>query len=255
MLSKRHKNYVNEIVDQYITEHINTINLFPKQPGSFCVSANGVPAFMLESEDSTFLLDMDETLIHVQKVTPELMDFIQKNPSTDNIRPERTSLERNEIKRWARENINKFQDVISNYKHKSRVKIIPHDVFGYVMIIFRPHLEKFLTDLESLIGSKDLKEVKVFTANQQKYAQQLVDAVNEHSGKKLKLYDVDQPLHQDSMILDDHEGAAKIKLLKAKVINNLLDSVDNPWVKIDRFTGDLNDNALIQTSKHIKEKV
>jgi hypothetical protein len=247
VLSPEHKKIVNKSIENYLTEQEESLGFYPPLSGvGFCLSANGVPVFFLESEDSTVLLDLDETLLRVYRINPELIEFLRKNPGADDIRPEKGKFQdRKEIAKFANENLDAFNEVLENYKHKSSVKVVPHKVFGHVAVVFRPGIVELLNGLEQMIGSKDLKDVKIFTANQLWWAEALKDALNDYTGKKTELYDL-APLTDDSKLIDDQEGSAKIKLFKSKVIDNIMDDISGAWVPVEPFKGNMNDRELFK---------
>jgi len=235
-----------------------TINLFPtSHTKGLYIAAHGAKMIFMEAEDSTVLLDMDETMIHVIKLTPEILEFFQKNPDSQNIPALKTNLKSNEIAPWAKENIKQIQKTLSQYKYKTFIKIIPHEQYGYGLIIFRPHIKEFIDGLQELITKHDLQDLKVFTANKQDYAQVLVDNVNEHVGQNLELYNPSQPLKPSSMIVDDNKPLAGGKLVRAQIIDKKDIMSDNTQhlVHVPAFRGDLNDKALLQALEDVKERV
>jgi len=251
---KEYSPSVNQQIQSYL-ESKYSLNLEPKKKiRSLFVSVHQ-HNFLLESEDSTMLLDMDETLVHTLKMSPETLDYLIKNPSDKRLKPEKNSLGLKELKEYSHRNVEKFQKAIDNHKYKDNLVIVPHPVFGNQIIIFRPHLKEFLDKIEEMIGSKDLKDVQVFTANIVEWGQTMVDAMNEYTGKKLQLWKKNDALSADSLIVDDNKGSAMIKLNQTKVIDLKSAPDQLPWVPIDQFTGNLNDHALVDILPKIQERL
>lgn len=250
-MQDKYKDYANSLIETYVSDAEDSISLYPKKQYSFCISANGVPGVFLESKESTMLLDMDETMLRVFRINPELMDFMVKNPGASDIRPEQgKTSDSKEVSKWTERNLDDFKNVLKNFKHKDKVAVVPHKVFGHVAIAFRPGAKELLDKLEQLIGSKDLKDVQVFTANSEWWAEGLVDALNEYTGKKLSLYN-SLPITKDSKLIDDQEGSAKIKLYKAKVTDTIMDGIGNSWIPVKRFAGDFRDRELFKMIKNL----
>ena len=246
-----YKKFAQRVINQHLVENKDDFELFPTFKG-FMLSAHGIPRMILESEDSTMILDMDETLVHTPKLSPKTLQAIQNNSE---VLTYPKDLDKEEIKPYAESHVDEFKEALKSYKYKDYVDIRPHKVYGYSLIVHRPFLEDFLDELESLVGSKDLKDVIVYTANPEWWAKELVSSVNQAYGKNLKLY-ADQDLHPDSMIADDNENSAKIKLLKAKVIDKKDFGVTpSQWVRVNEFRGDFKDDELKTVIKAIQGKV
>ncbi|RLA40322.1 MAG: hypothetical protein DRR06_17625 [Gammaproteobacteria bacterium] len=243
-----YKDLAENTLNQYVDRHLEDINLFTQFKG-LMVSSRGIPMMIIESENSTMILDMDETLVHVLKLSPSLLKLLKEDSHI--VSSKSDFKDGNEAKTYAETHVNEFNKVIDGYKYKDSVDIRPHKVFGHALIVFRPLLKEFLDSIESLVGSEDLKDVVVFTANFKWWAEELVSSVNKHTGKKLKLYNGEN-LHPESMIVDDHEGAAKIKLLKTKVMEpKNMSGIPSQWIRVEAFHGDLKDKELKKTIKKI----
>jgi hypothetical protein len=253
-----HKKYAEKIIKKYLTENEDDFNFYPKLRGiPLVISANGIPPMLLEDENSTMLLDMDETMLNSTRVSPELMDFLRENPTARHLTPEKPKLPRSEGKQWALDNIDEFNKVLSNYKYKDHIMVKPHKVYGYAMIMFRPHAVEFLNGLEKLVGSKDLKDIQIYTANELWWAQALTDALNEFAQKKIKLWNIDkEPLEKSSKIIDDHPMSAKQKLWQAKVIDDVIrDDIGGAWIPIEPFKRDMDDKELKKALQKLQEIV
>jgi len=246
------KKYAQDTLNHYVDTHLEDINLFPRFKG-LMFSSRGIPSLILESEDSTVILDMDETLVHVMKLSPSVLELIKSDSGVLTSKGEfRKS---NEARAYADAHLDEFKDAIEGYKYKDSLDIRPHKVFGYAIIVFRPLMKEFLNTLEGMIGSKDLKDVIIYTANMSWWIEELVSSVNKHTGKNLKAFNGEE-LSSDSMIIDDNEHLAKIKLFRAKVTdNNGMASTPRQWIPIPQFRGDLKDIELKKIIKKIKSLV
>lgn len=187
---------------------------------------------ILESRDSTIMLDVDETLLHVTRPISEIgaeladrmeqqsPDLFIKSRGIEEYDPDR------------------LEAAYENYRYKDNVIFFDHPDYGEkVAIILRPGLCEFLHKITNL-SSDVAKDVVVFTANRPDYAKTLVGIINQACGTDLPIYTGDR-YHPDSVIVDDHPGSAQIKLTRTGVGLKR-------WVKIDQFRGDLRDAALSQ---------
>ncbi len=254
MLIKKYKSLANKTLDKHIQESLADISLFSNFNGfSFCLSAHGLPTFFCEDKEDTILLDMDETLLHARELSPELLSFLQENPTAHNIQPDKSSLKDSaEVKKWSLEHVEEFQKAISNHQYKDKLHIVKHPLLGYELLILRPHIPEFIKGLEKLIQNENLKDVKVYTSNGNQWAQTMVDTINKQASSQLKLYDA-EALTPNSKLVDDQKSLAKLKLWKSKIIADINQDISNAWIPIDLFRGDMNDKALLEVLSKIQQ--
>jgi len=248
--------FAKSAIDLFIEDKSSDLGLSPQLRGmDLIISTHGISNWMLESKDSTMLLDLDETLLHSLKMSPETLNFLIKNPTNPLIQPDKNSLNKAALKEFAIRNVDKFKKAIDNNKYKENMFIVQHPVLGYQIILFRPRLKEFLNGLEELTNSKDLKDVQVFTANIQSWAQTLTETLNEYADKKLSLWKIGNDLDADSLIVDDHKGSALIKLHRTNIIDIKNQPKSLPWVPVSSFVGNMHDTSLLNTLKDIKQRL
>jgi hypothetical protein len=195
-----------------------------------------------ESKDSTIMLDVDETLLHVtrpiEEIGGELTERMEQQSPDLFIRSK--GVEEYDPKR--------LEAAYDDYRYKDNVVFFDHPDYGSkVAIILRPGLCEFLHKITSLPPSA-AQGVVIFTANRPDYARQLVGIINQACNVNIPVYSGDA-YHPDSVIIDDHRGSAQIKLLRTKV-GDL-----TRWVEIEQFRGDLRDDALKQVLPDLIERL
>jgi len=249
----KYQKYAEKIIEKYLTENEEEFGFLPMF-GGLMISARGIPRMIMESEDSTMLLDMDETLVHATKLAPSLLKLL--NADSRIVTSGKPFDSKDDVKPYAEAHLQEFKDAVEGYKYKDSVTIVEHRVFGHQLLVFRPLLKEFLDELEKLVGSKDLKDVLVYSANASWWVDTLVKAVNKYTGKKLKPHVKGDKYHVDSMIADDSWNSAKIKLLGTKVITPAeYNGGSNRWVQVEEFRGNLDDKELKNTIQEIKNRV
>lgn len=196
-----------------------------------------------ESKDSTIILDLDETLIHITRPSIEIMSRMLEQSKDLDIRPQN-------IINLDSENGIKFLKALNNYNYKNYVEIFDHPAYKHALIIYRPGLCEFIRSLQSISNSELMKDIVIFTANTPAYARILLSLINKHCGSDLKLYDGSR-LDVDSYIVDDDKNLGMIKMFKTGSSNNLSDA-SKKVLNIKKFSGDLNDNELSGVTINIK---
>ena len=248
MLKESIKNNAKEMIDRLVE---NIIDVPDSNKSGFCVviRSNYIIPIMLESPDSTLVLDMDQTMIHAADVTEDLLERI-KNQEVDLTRRDDSP----DLK-----DLSEFKKALQNYKYKEQVSLVEHP--RQKLIIFRPKVKEFLSKVGHLIKSKDLKDSIVYTANNQDWAEIITKELNKFAGTNLDIWGFDNtdPLHPDSVLIDDSPFLAKAKLDKSEIVKdamkNLSQDVSDSWIQINPFHGNLKDNELPKVMNQLQKMI
>ncbi|MBD3406143.1 MAG: hypothetical protein GF411_08465 [Candidatus Lokiarchaeota archaeon] len=200
---------------------------------------------LLESKNSTIMLDFDETLAHVAGTVEEKgshLTFLMEEQADDlsGLEAVRVPFDRG-----------RFTEAYNNYKYKQNVlftELSTRKAKGTSIILLRPHLCKFLTTMQSLPPEK-ARNIVVFTGNIE--GEKLIGMMNKACGTKIPPHQKSQIYHPDSLVLDDDTNMAFIKLFSTKVEISKPGSKLNRWVRIPKFLGNFNDNELLVAAQKI----
>lgn len=199
---------------------------------------------IFESENSTILLDVDETLLTINPPSDSLLEAF-KNQSTD--------LDTTSDK--SRIDISEFINAFEDYKYKEHIMFINHPKKGPIFVIFRPFLKEFLIRLINLPKNK-AKNVVGATSNEEEIRKFYERIIQEYTGINIPMISPNETtLHTDSVVVDDNRGLGlskyasttiKNKAQYAKfVLGNVNKKTEIPnLINIKPFKGDLMDRGL-----------
>ena len=198
-------------------------------------------SLILESENSTIMLDVDETLLTFDVPSKELLKALQSQSPNLDIQHSDTEV-----------SIDDINDALANYSYKQHLKLIKHPKRGYILIIFRPFLKEFLMTLTNLPKDK-AKDVVMVTANEKTIRNLYQQLIYTHTGINIPVIDpMEQDLHPESIAIDDdyrlglvkYATAFKDQAARTKYIMGNMKGDSQNVINIKAFKGDLLDNEL-----------
>lgn len=210
---------------------------------------------LMESENSTIILDMDETLIILtRELEKHSFDLVNRMEKQSN------DLSKLEINDPSQDIISqeRIKTAYKNYIHKNNVIFanLPSKYLrGTSIVVLRPHLKEFLHTLTSLPPNK-AKGVVIHTGNSEGLL--LIDLINKVCGTNIPGMKLKEQYHPDSLVVDDDINMAKIKLFVTGVEPERVQERTpdlKRWVKIPKFYGNLSDNALQTILPQIYQKL
>jgi hypothetical protein len=209
------------------------------------IYVESIKSILAESINSTIMLDFDETLAHLAGIIEE------KGAHLTQLMEEQSN-DLSGLKAGGELDKNRLIEAHNKYKHKSNVlftELTTRKTKGTSIVLLRPHLGKFLQKLQSLPRDK-AKEVVMVTGNIE--MQKMVKLINKACNTSIRVYNIDDKFHPDSVLVDDDWTMAAPKMFKLGILSrdDLTQALKSKgqnigrWIKIGKFRGNFADNEL-----------
>ncbi|MBD3407378.1 MAG: hypothetical protein GF411_14775 [Candidatus Lokiarchaeota archaeon] len=205
---------------------------------------------ILESKNSTVLLDLDETLVHVVPITTGLIEVMKRGGTKLTATPGSKEFDWYELK-----------EALNNYDGDVVVAEFPYREPS--VIVFRPGLCEFLSRLQSMQGD-ELKNIIVFSANIADDVKVILNAIKNKCGIQLQAISKGQKFDPSSIMVDDNVDAAVMKMMATGLLPSMprykkpnvsMDKILPRLVRVPPFRGDLNDSSLNNILSKITHKM
>ena len=194
-----------------------------------------------ESENTTLILDFDETLAHVVPVTSRIIELLKNQSDEIPYTHESDAIVSNQ---------HELMEALKQYKYKDLIVPINHPNMGLSIIVYRPNIKQFFDTLDILKEKELIRNYVLFTANQQNVATLYAKTTSKYIGRELPVY-LGQGTPYDphaSVVIDDSKPLGSMKYSRSTGGS----MGDARVIGVERFKGNMNDDGFAKVIKQLK---